>query len=55
MERFSLNVSSAENLKWGEGSLGTLMDMYRKAPERGVFLHSCPVGGHGSDAPLPGL
>jgi len=51
----SLNGSSAENLKGGGPPLGTLMDMYRKALERAIFLHRGPVGGHGRDAPLPGL
>lgn len=39
----------------GGPPLGTLMDMYRKALERAIFLHRGPVGGHGRDAPLPGL
>lgn len=34
---------------------GTLTDMYRKALERGIFLHRGPVGDHGEDAHLLGL
>ena len=41
--------------KGGRAPLGTLMDMYRKALERAVFLHRGHVGGHGRDAPLLGL
>jgi hypothetical protein len=52
----SLYGTSAGNLKGGGApSLGTLMDMYRKALERGVFHNRGPVGDHGRDSTLPGL
>jgi len=54
MERFYLWELCREP-EGGAPSLGTLLDMYRKALERDVFLHRGPVGDQGRDTPLPGL